>query len=55
MKDDIKFGLAGLGATALTFIVFRIFSVSDQGLYVAGTALAWYATGLSFVRKNMKA
>lgn len=50
MSNSIKFGLFGLIATALTIFVLRVFSTEDPGLYVAGTAIAWYATGLSFIR-----
>ena len=52
MDNSVKFGLVGLVATAITIFILRVFSTEDPGLYVAGTAIAWYATGLSFIRRQ---
>ncbi len=54
MNSSVKFGLFGLVATAVTILVLRIFATDDSGLYVAGTAIAWYATGLCFIRRPSK-
>ncbi|MDR2213470.1 MAG: hypothetical protein LBE21_07590 [Pseudomonadales bacterium] len=50
MNNRFKSGLFGLAITGLNLLILRLFGVTDPGMYVAGTAIAWFTAGQHFIK-----
>lgn len=47
---NIRFALLGMASSAAVLAILKLLG-ADSGLVFAGTCLAWYASGVHFIRR----